>query len=871
MGGTRVAEQQPASNRGEGRQGLWALACGALLTAVVAATGVLGWATQALEDHALAHARNGVPPVATVVDWGAAPALPEAHARLLQRLSEAGVRQVLYLAPLPTPPAQPAPAAASESAPAADAVAQATAARLATSAGAGADSVGPGLAQSLQRAGTVWLRVDTPNAAGALPLSALQRRAALPDPGAFAVPSPGLRYPDDAWLAASAGAAPWGADPDADGRLRRVPLLWRYDAVGVPSLALVAALGHWHLGVRDVRRTERPAELQLGAVRLPVDAQTRVRPLWGDEAAVVAARAVLDGTADRRALEDKTVVVSAAKPGQPLFPLLLPDGRQVSEAQALAQLVSALRHGALASEPAWGRWATGLGLLLVALALCAWRPLRSLPSWGVACGALTVCLLWTGGQWLAFAHAGWSLPAALAVPWMLATGLLGGAAAEMLRARPARSHGAGRAPDESERMLGLVRQGQGDWRGALQHYQRAPVTPALLDNLLHLALDLERQQQWPHARQVYEFLLRRDRHHREARQRYRRLRARLAEGRHGHTAPDPAPGNASLPSQIGPYRVDAVLGQGAMGAVYRAHDAQIGRPVALKTMALSREFDGEFLEEARSRFLREAKAAGRLQHPGIVTVYGAGEEQGVAYIAMEYLPGSDLAARAVAGHLLPVEQVLALGVDVALALDYAHQHQVVHRDIKPANLRWNPETGQVKVVDFGVARLTDALRTRTGLVLGTPSFMSPEQVQGLRVDGRSDLYALGVTLFQLLTGQLPLRGDSLPQLLQAIVEQPPPDIRTLRPELPSALADLLARALDKTPDARFQTGRAMAEALQAVSGSMPGASRAQQPAAVDYHPQRAPGDDGPADFQETVMEWRPADRDLHSSSSTGAP
>ncbi|MFN3375114.1 MAG: protein kinase domain-containing protein [Burkholderiaceae bacterium] len=858
--------QGPSAERREGRQGLWALASGALLAAAAFASGLLGWATLALEDHAMAHTAVAVPSVATVVDWGPAPVLPEAHARLLQRLTEAGARQVLYLAALPAAQNPPPPANG-----------------LATDVAGGSPGSALTLEQALQRSGVTWLRIETSSAgassSGAQPLSALQRRSVLPDPGALAPHAPALKYPDDAWLAASAGAAPWVVPADGDGRVRSVPLLFRHDSTGIPSLALVAALGHWHLGLRDVRRVETPAELHLGGVKLPVDAQGQLRPVWAEPSQAVSARAVMDGAVDRRLLEDRTIIVTATRFGAASAPIILADGRPVSEAEALAQVVSAMRHAAVVSIPSWARGVSGLAVMVAAVVLLCWPRLlaRSASAAWACLGLLTV--LGVGAPWLAFQQAAWSFPAALAMPLMLLGGASGalvwGALDGLLKgAYDFRDRRSGaRQPDDGERMLGLVRQGQGDWRGALQHYQRAPVTPALLDNLLQLALDLERQQRWPQAKQVYEFLLRRDRHHREGRKRYQALRARLKEeaGRVPGTSGEAVPAAAPLPTQIGPYRVDALLGQGAMGAVYRAHDAQIGRPIALKTLALAREFEGVSLEEARARFFREAKAAGRLLHPGIVTVFGAGEEQGLAYIAMEYLPGSDLAARAVPGHLLPTDQVIALGVEVALALDYAHEHQVVHRDIKPANLRWNPDTGQVKIVDFGVARLTDALRTRTGLVLGTPSFMSPEQVQGARVDGRSDLYALGVTLFQLLTGRLPLRGDSLPQLLQAIVSQPAPDVRELRPELPEPLARVLSQALAKSPEARFQTGRAMAEALKAVIGSVQPISGDADSATVDYDQHGATGCDGSADFQETVMESRYADRGTHHTSLTGAP
>jgi eukaryotic-like serine/threonine-protein kinase len=233
-------------------------------------------------------------------------------------------------------------------------------------------------------------------------------------------------------------------------------------------------------------------------------------------------------------------------------------------------------------------------------------------------------------------------------------------------------------------------------------------------------------------------------------------------------------------------------------------------------LALSSEFEGGELKDARERFFREAETAGRLQHPHIVTIFDAGEEHDLAYIAMEFLRGQDLVQHTQAGRLLPLAAVLRIGAHVALALDYAHQQNVVHRDIKPGNIMYDPVADTVKVTDFGIARITDASRTRTGLVLGTPSFMSPEQLAGQHIDGRSDLYSLGVTLFQLLTGSLPLRADSMAALMYQIANETPPDVRSLRPELPSGLTDILGKAMSKAPKDRYQTGAEFAQRLQDV-------------------------------------------------------
>jgi serine/threonine protein kinase len=273
--------------------------------------------------------------------------------------------------------------------------------------------------------------------------------------------------------------------------------------------------------------------------------------------------------------------------------------------------------------------------------------------------------------------------------------------------------------------------------------------------------------------------------------------------------------------RIGPYLIERDIGRGAMGMVLLGRHQRTGAAVALKTMALGREFHGSALDEARERFFREAEMAGRLQHRDIVGVREAGEEDGTAYIAMELLAGHDLSEYAQPTRLLPVDAVLEIGARVARALAYAHRQGVTHRDIKPANIMVEPVSGMVKVTDFGIARIIDSTQTRTGLVLGTPSFMSPEQMAGLRVDGRSDLYSLGVTLFQLLSGQLPHRGDSMAALIRAIANDAAPDIRTLRPDLPEALANILALALEKRPEVRYGDGDALATDLEAVRARLP--------------------------------------------------
>ena len=281
--------------------------------------------------------------------------------------------------------------------------------------------------------------------------------------------------------------------------------------------------------------------------------------------------------------------------------------------------------------------------------------------------------------------------------------------------------------------------------------------------------------------------------------------------------PGARPASRPTPSRLGRYEILGELGRGAMGVVYRARDPMINRAVALKTIPLAAEFEGDELEQARSKFFREAETAGRLSHPHIVTIFDAGESEGTAYIAMELLRGTHLVDYTDPARMLPPAIAIEVVARLAGALHYAHEQSVVHRDVKPANIMFHAQSGELKLTDFGIARITDSGRTRTGLVLGTPSFMSPEQLQGRPVTGRSDLFSLGVTLYQLLTGQLPFRADSMPALMLKIAHEPHPPIRTQRPGLPAGLDEFFDRALAKDPAARFESGAEFAQALRDIN------------------------------------------------------
>ena len=281
------------------------------------------------------------------------------------------------------------------------------------------------------------------------------------------------------------------------------------------------------------------------------------------------------------------------------------------------------------------------------------------------------------------------------------------------------------------------------------------------------------------------------------------------------TAPD-VPGQLAkgAPERLGRYLIERRIGRGAMGAVYLAKDPRINRAVAVKAIPIEKEFEDEELKEARLRFYREAESAGRLTHPNIITVFDAGEDKGLAYIAMEYVPGIPLRDFTDPKRLLAPRRALELAASCAEALDYAHNQGVIHRDIKPANLLYNPKDGTMKISDFGVARMTDNNKTKTGIVLGTPMYMSPEQLGAEDLTGLSDLFSLGVTLYELLVGEVPFKATNIAVLMTKITTEDPSPVSSRRAGIPPSVDAVLMKALAKRPQDRFSCGAEMAIALR---------------------------------------------------------
>ena len=601
---------------------------------------------------------------------------------------------------------------------------------------------------------------------------------------------------------------------DVDGAIRTEPLVVDYYGDFYPSMALLLAARSLNLTVNDIRVVLGDS-VDLGRLHIKTDGESMMHTFFYTSELAAGAFPVdsfydvLQGKIPASKYRDKIVLIGATALGVG-DTMVTPINPTMSPVLTLAHSVSSILNEDFFVEPAWSFYATAGAFLLVALYL-----MLLLPRIGAAIGFIVTSLIFitlflteyilmtTQGTWLQM-----MLPILL-----LVTGHL------LLTTKRFLMTEKGKArldveSAESNRMLGLSMQGQGQLDMAFEKFRKLPADKPSLELLYNLALDYERKRQFNKAKSVYNYMSDYDPNFRDIRQRSNRATAMeetviLGGGGSSQGGTLVLEGSGVEKPMLGRYEVERELGKGAMGAVYLGKDPKISRIVAIKTMALSQEFEEDELQEVKDRFFREAETAGRLTHPHIVTIYDAGEEHDLAYIAMEFLKGSDLNKYIKKTSLLPHAKVLELIRRAADALNYAHGNNVVHRDIKPANIMWDPETDSMKITDFGIARITDSSKTKTGMVLGTPSYMSPEQLAGKKVGGQSDLFSLGVMLFQMVTGELPFTGDSMATLMYKITNEAHPAPELINPDVPRCITVIINRALDKDTEKRYHTGAQM--------------------------------------------------------------
>jgi serine/threonine-protein kinase len=643
---------------------------------------------------------------------------------------------------------------------------------------------------------------------------------------ALPIPALGVQIPIPRIGATAIATGHLNVTPDVDGAVRTEPLVIQYFDQYYPSLSLMLAAKSLNLGPGDIKVVLGQG-VKLGNLAISTDPYLRMHTFFyggqnGKPAFPVDSfYDVLTGKIPAEKYRDKIVLIGATAAGVGASQVT-PISAGMAPVLTLAHSVSSILKQDFFVTPSWGFWAESGVFLVIAIYLILLVPRLSAGLAAAVTGGLFVLLLGvhfflmtTQAMWLQL-----MLPASL----LLVGHLLLTTKRFLMTEKGKIKSDADSA--ESNRMLGLAFQGQGQLDMAFDKFRKVPLDDSLMDVLYNLGLDFERKRQFNKAESVFHYMA-------DHNPKFRDLETRLAQsramaetiilggsgGRSNDSTMKLDQANVAKP-MLGRYEIEKELGKGAMGVVYLGKDPKISRVVAIKTMALSQEFEEDELEDVKARFFREAETAGRLNHPNIVTMYDAGEEHDLAYIAMEFLKGKDLTQYTKQPNLLPLPRVLSIVARVADALGYAHGLNVVHRDIKPANIMYDPESDSVKVTDFGIARITDSSKTKTGMVLGTPSYMSPEQLAGTKIEGHSDLFSLGVSLYQLVCGKLPFEGDSMAQLMFRIANEPHADILSINPDVPPCVVAIVNKALEKKIGDRFASGSEMAEAIRRCASSL---------------------------------------------------
>ncbi len=634
--------------------------------------------------------------------------------------------------------------------------------------------------------------------------------------------------PYEKFATAAAAIGTINVTPDSDGVQRAVPLVVNYEGRLFPSFPLAVLRANYKLAANDFRYS--PGELILGSKHIPVDEKGRmlVDYIKRDNLTAYEFSKVRNKEVPNEAFTGKIVLVGVFLTGggdQHTTPI----GTNVPGVQVHANVIQGILNDSYIIRPAWAGKAEIALMVLFALFVSLAIPHLSAGKSAIIALVLLVATIGAGfylftasGYWIKIVYPSLMLVAGYTVV-VSKRYLYQEKRTEVLEGESA----------ETNKMLGLSFQGQGMLDMAFEKFRKVPIDDSMKDTLYNLALDFERKRQLNKAVSVYEHIMTADKKFKDVAAKAEKLKAmgetmifggglgKKAAAADSTVMVGAGVGDLAKP-QLGRYEVLKELGKGAMGIVYLGKDPKINREVAIKTLRFEDEFDAEDQKAMKERFFREAESAGRLVHPNIVTIYDAGDDGDISYIAMELLAGTDLKDFSTKGKLLPTGEVMETLAKVADALDYAHSQGVVHRDIKPANImRLND--GRIKVADFGIARITSQSKTATGTVMGTPSYMAPEQLAGKKVDGRADLFSLGVTLYELLTGEKPFTGESVATLMFRIANEPHPQISTARADLPPGVQAIIDKALQKDPDQRYQRGAEFARDLRALAAKSAGA------------------------------------------------
>lgn len=575
------------------------------------------------------------------------------------------------------------------------------------------------------------------------------------------------------------------------------PLIWYDEArrFSLPDLSLAVFSRFQN---NDQLYWSEEGQVRLDTLKIPVNLSGKVFNYFS----------VLTGS--HTEINVLSLQVAAARPNDYFKNKMVLIGQDVNRLQLLSDSLSSLQAGATYYTPSESWWLLPSLLALVVIYLLWLLPLLSKQS-GLFLGAFLLLgiisvqpvLLILKGIWWPTINILLLMIIGQLVVYIYASGQ------SILNDLIKKQH-------DAWFQLGHYQYEKGDYETAITSLLKCGDDDAALSDLYKIGLSFERKRQYDRGLQLYSEISIRRKNYRDIEKRIKSI-VGFSSTKTSISSPNQSQktlvmSQMELP-EFGRYIIEKELGRGAMGVVYLGRDPKINRQVAIKTLDYS-QFSDKDINSFKNRFFREAEAAGRLSHSNIVTVYDMGEEEDFAFIAMDFVAGVPLSDYTVVSELLPVQEVYRIIQIVAEALDYAHNQNIVHRDIKPGNVIYNPKDKQLKITDFGIARITDCVKTRTGSFMGSPSYMAPEQMTGAHVDGRADIYSLGVSFYQLLTGTLPFKADSLANLAYKITNESFRPVRDVRPDLPASATRIINKALQKKPEKRFSTGAEMVAALQ---------------------------------------------------------
>ncbi len=627
--------------------------------------------------------------------------------------------------------------------------------------------------------------------------------------------------PIEPFLKAAGGIGHINLVYDIDGTARRERLVYEYNGLFIPSYSLKLSALFLNVAPEKIR-VDLGTAVHLDTISIPTTMFGDFLVNFKGSSGSFKRYSFFDVVNDKIPLsvfKNKLVLMSPSAAGI-INPLSTPTDPIMPLGEFSAHTIWSILNGRFIEQPQWSG-ALEFALILVVGAVVSFLTPRL--KAGPAGGAFVfiLALLLGSGAFL-FVSSGLWIQTTYPI-LQLVTGYIGVVSVQYFFTEADKTKVEGESA-ETNRMLGLSFQSQGMLDMAFDKFRKVPIDKEMKGILYNLAQDYERKRQFNKAVAVYEHIESNDKTFKDVGERKKKL-IQVSEtmvfgnGPFGSSS-DPllATGSGTLPT-LGRYEISRQLGKGAMGIVYLGKDPRINRTTAIKTFKIGDDLEKEDAGKIKTEFFREAESAGTLSHPNIVTIYDAGEEHDLAYIAMEYLEGTELKPFTRKDNLLPVRKVIEYGADIADALDYAHRKGIVHRDIKPTNVMLL-ESGTIKITDFGIARITASSQTQTGVIKGTPYYMSPEQISGLKVDGRSDIFSLGTMLFQLLTGKVPFYAESPAALVNQIMNVRHPDPRKFNPKIPSPLVTILDKALEKDRQNRYQRATHMVRHLRELGARM---------------------------------------------------